>query len=101
MFHIDSQVELDATLGDLYAMISDREIEILQELSATILQYSAQFIEISEAVSELDWYVWYSIESRVNWSHSSILSLALVALRFNYVKPHLTLDNTLDIVKGR
>ncbi|KAG1096434.1 hypothetical protein G6F42_018369 [Rhizopus arrhizus] len=85
MFHIDSQVELDATLGDLHAMISDREIEILQELSATILQYSAQFIEISEAVSELD----------------CILSLALVALRFNYVKPHLTLDNTLDIVKGR
>ncbi|KAL9558568.1 hypothetical protein PS6_001210 [Mucor atramentarius] len=85
MFHTDSQLELDATLGDLHAMISDREIEILQELSATILQYSAQFIEISEALSELD----------------CILSLALVALRFNYVKPHLTLDNTLDIVKGR
>lgn len=57
MFHTDSQLELDATLGDLHAMISDREIEILQELSATILQYSAQFIEISEALSELDWYV--------------------------------------------
>lgn len=37
-------------------MISDREIEILQELSTTILQHSLQFIKASEALSELDWY---------------------------------------------
>ncbi|CAO3656862.1 unnamed protein product [Mucor fragilis] len=77
--------ELDATLGDLHAMISDREIEILQELSTTILQHSLQFIKASEALSELD----------------CILSLAMVALRFSYVKPKLTLENSLDIVKGR
>ncbi|KAL0142774.1 DNA mismatch repair protein MutS [Mucor lusitanicus] len=81
----DRTKELDASLGDLHAMISDREIEILQELSATILQYSTQFIEISDALSELD----------------CILSLAVVALRFSYVKPNLTMDNALDIVKGR
>ncbi|KAK4514100.1 RNA pol II transcription cofactor [Mucor velutinosus] len=69
----DRTKELDATLGDLHAMISDREIEILQELSTTVLQYSTQFIEISEALSELDCYV----------------------------KPNLTMDNSLDVVKGR
>ncbi|KAG2193007.1 hypothetical protein INT46_009809 [Mucor plumbeus] len=77
--------ELDANLGDLYAMISDREIEIMQELSAIVLEYTVQFLEISNALSELD----------------CILSLAIVALQFNYVKPKLTLDNSLDIVKGR
>lgn len=50
-------LELDATLGDLHAMISDREIEIIQELSAIVLKYTVQFLEISEALSELDWYL--------------------------------------------
>lgn len=49
-------LELDANLGDLYAMISDREIEIMQELSAIVLEYTVQFLEISNALSELDWY---------------------------------------------
>ncbi|GAN10577.1 DNA mismatch repair protein msh5 [Mucor ambiguus] len=77
----DRTKELDATLGDLHAMISDREIAILQKLSANILQYSAHFIEVSESLSELD----------------CVLSLAVVALQFSYVKPNLTMDNSLDI----
>ncbi|KAL9547867.1 hypothetical protein MBANPS3_005963 [Mucor bainieri] len=81
----DKTKELDATLGDLHAMIADREIEILQELSATILQHSTHFIAVSDALSELD----------------CILSLAMVALQFSYVKPNLSIDSSLDIVKGR
>ncbi|KAI8636815.1 DNA mismatch repair protein MutS [Parasitella parasitica] len=81
----DQTKELDATLGDLHAMIADREIEIVQELAVSVLKYNTQFLDISDALSELD----------------CILSLAVAAMRFNYVKPNLTLDNSLDIIKGR
>ncbi|CEP08657.1 hypothetical protein [Parasitella parasitica] len=77
--------KLDATLGDLHAIIADREIEIVHEVAVSVLKYTTQFLEISDALSELD----------------CVLSLAVAAMRFNYVKPNLTLDNSLDIIKGR
>jgi DNA mismatch repair ATPase MutS len=38
-------------------MIADKEIEIMQELSKKILQYSNQLTDTVSFLSELDWYL--------------------------------------------
>ncbi|CAO3634182.1 unnamed protein product [Cunninghamella blakesleeana] len=77
--------ELDETLGDIHAMIVDREIEIVQHLGENILQYQESLLLITNTLSELD----------------CILSFSLTALQQNYIKPQITENNDLIIVKGR
>lgn len=36
-------------------MIADKEIEIIQDLSERVLQYTRQFSEVVNILSELDW----------------------------------------------
>lgn len=54
---IFSYIELDENIGDIHAMIADKEIEIMQELSKKILQYSNQLTDTVSFLSELDWYL--------------------------------------------
>jgi hypothetical protein len=42
----------------------------------------------------------FTLSSTPFFCHS-LLSLTMVALRFNYVEPTMTLDDTLVIVQGR
>ncbi|KAI8373882.1 muts domain V-domain-containing protein [Blakeslea trispora] len=81
----DRTKELDQHLGDIHSMITDKEIEILQALSEKVLEHTNDFIYISKVLSELD----------------CILSLTLVALKFNYTEPIMTTNTTLKITKGR
>lgn len=48
--------EMDDHFGDLYGMISDREVEISHELAQYVLQYEALVITISDVCGELDRY---------------------------------------------
>ncbi|KAG2235169.1 hypothetical protein INT48_003513 [Thamnidium elegans] len=81
----DRMKELDETIGDIHAMIADKEIEIIQGLSERVLQHTDHFSEASTLLSELD----------------CLLSLSLAALRFNYVEPTMTMDDSLIITQGR
>lgn len=46
--------EMDSHFGDLYGMISDREIEISHELAQNVLQYEVLLTIVSDICGELD-----------------------------------------------
>jgi DNA mismatch repair protein MSH5 len=46
--------EMDNHFGDLYGMISDREIEISHELTQYVLKYEALLVATSDICGELD-----------------------------------------------
>ncbi|KAI8973857.1 DNA mismatch repair protein MutS [Pilobolus umbonatus] len=77
--------ELDSSIGDIHAMIIDKEIELIQSLSEEIISYSTQLLTTVRALSELD----------------CLISLAVVASRFNYCQPTITDSDDLIIVEGR
>ena len=49
--------EMDSHFGDLYGIISDREIEISHELAQYVLEYEDLLIRCSEICGELDRWV--------------------------------------------
>jgi DNA mismatch repair ATPase MutS len=51
-------IALDESIGDLHAMIADKEIEIIQRLASRVLQYTQSFVEVAHVLSELDWYTY-------------------------------------------
>ncbi|KAI9470796.1 MAG: muts domain V-domain-containing protein [Benjaminiella poitrasii] len=81
----DKTKELDENLGDIHAMIADKEIEIIQGLSEHVLIYTIEFTKIVQLLSELD----------------CLISLTMTALKFNYVQPVITNDDSLTIIEGR
>ncbi|KAF3000149.1 MutS protein msh5 [Curvularia kusanoi] len=93
MFSADDQVyfktsevrEMDNHFGDVYGMISDREIEISHELAQYMLQYEGLFTTCSDMCGELD----------------SLLALAQGAKKYNLVRPRMTLENIVQIEQGR
>lgn len=48
---------MDDHFGDVYGIISDREIEISHELAQFVLQYEELFTTCSDICGELDRYV--------------------------------------------
>jgi DNA mismatch repair protein MSH5 len=46
--------EMDDHFGDLYGMITDREIEISHELAQYVLEYEAMLTAASDVCGELD-----------------------------------------------
>ena len=46
--------EMDDHFGDVYGMISDREIEISHELAQYVLQYEELLMSCSDLCGELD-----------------------------------------------
>lgn len=48
-------IELDESIGDIHAMIVDKEIKIMQKLSSRILACSQDFTDIVHVLSEVDW----------------------------------------------
>ena len=48
--------EMDDHFGDVYGIISDREIEISHELAQFVLQYEELFTSCSDVCGELDTY---------------------------------------------
>ncbi|KAJ4296680.1 hypothetical protein N0V90_006728 [Kalmusia sp. IMI 367209] len=56
-FKNDQMREMDGHFGDLYGIISDREIEISHELTQHVLEYEALLTEISDICGELDRHI--------------------------------------------
>jgi DNA mismatch repair protein MSH5 len=46
---------MDDHFGDLYGLISDREIEISHELAQHVLEYEVLLNKVSDICGELDW----------------------------------------------
>jgi DNA mismatch repair protein MSH5 len=49
---------MDDHFGDIYGIISDREIEISHELAQYVLQYEELLTSCSDVCGELDRYVY-------------------------------------------
>ena len=84
-FKNDQMREMDSHFGDLYGMISDREIEISHELAQFVLDYEKLLTNASDACGELD----------------SILALAQGALAYKLSRPNVQNGNCLQIRGGR
>ncbi|CAO2650650.1 Nn.00g019420.m01.CDS01 [Neocucurbitaria sp. VM-36] len=93
MFSTEDQVyfknsqmrEMDDHFGDVYGIISDREIEISHELAQYVLQYEELLTSCSDICGELD----------------SLLALAQGAKIYKLCRPRMTLDNVIRIDGGR
>ncbi|KAH3979586.1 hypothetical protein HBH70_150560 [Parastagonospora nodorum] len=84
-FKTSEMREMDDHFGDVYGIISDREIEITHELAQYVLQYEELLTMCSDVCGELD----------------SLLALAQGAKLYNLCRPQLTLDNIIRIKGGR
>ncbi|KAF1968338.1 mismatch repair protein 5 [Bimuria novae-zelandiae CBS 107.79] len=93
MFSTEDQVyfknsqmrEMDGHFGDLYGIISDREIEISHELAQYVLEYEELLTTASDVCGELD----------------SILALAQGARLYNLCRPKVSNDNIIRVKGGR
>ncbi len=65
--------------------LKDLEYSIFQDIMVKIQKFSDQLYETSKQIALLDF----------------LLSLAIVAKRYNYVKPVITEDDTIEIIDGR
>ncbi|KAI4708272.1 hypothetical protein J4E89_006894 [Alternaria sp. Ai002NY15] len=77
--------EMDDHFGDVYGIISDREIEISHELAQYLLQYEDLLTSCSDVCGELD----------------SLLALAQGAKIYKLCRPRMTHDNVIRIKGGR
>jgi len=77
--------EMDDHFGDVYGIISDREIEISHELAQYLLQYEELLTSCSDVCGELD----------------SLLALAQGAKIYKLCRPRMTCDNVIRIKGGR
>lgn len=77
--------ELDESIGDMYAMICDKEIEITHELATEVLKYEGMLCIVSEICGELD----------------CLLALAQGARMYKLTRPRITTDNVIKIDGGR
>ncbi|KAF1995853.1 hypothetical protein P154DRAFT_609734 [Amniculicola lignicola CBS 123094] len=84
-FKTNEMREMDDHFGDLYGIISDREIEISHELAQFVLEYETMLLVTSDLCGELD----------------SLLALAQGAKQYNLSRPQVTQDNVIQITNGR
>ncbi|KAL6169067.1 hypothetical protein ACJQWK_05427 [Exserohilum turcicum] len=77
--------EMDDHFGDVYGIISDREIEISHEVAQYLLQYEELLITCSDICGELD----------------SLLALAQGAKMYKLSRPRMTNENIVHVEGGR
>ena len=77
--------ELDNTIGDAFANVCDREIEIAYELAQKVLMDEKMLIDVSDLCGELD----------------SLLALAHGAIQHKLVKPKVVEESVIEIKGGR
>lgn len=93
--------EMDDHFGDVYGIISDREIEISHELAQFALQYEGLFTSCSDLCGELDRWATRSCYATWTYQAFSILALAQGAILYNLIRPRMSLENTIQIKNGR
>ncbi|KAH8727567.1 muts domain V-domain-containing protein [Phaeosphaeriaceae sp. PMI808] len=84
-FKTSEMREMDDHFGDVYGIISDREVEISHELAQYILEYEELLTVCSDVCGELD----------------SLLALAQGAKLYKLSRPRMTLSNNISIKGGR
>ena len=100
-FKTSEMREMDDHFGDLYGMISDREIEICHELAQSILNDEALLTITSDICGELDRLdIRMCLASSVV-NRSSLLALSQGAKLYKLCRPQMTRDNVLHIKGGR
>ncbi|KAK6078726.1 MutS domain V [Seiridium cupressi] len=77
--------EIDEHFGDAYCMIIDREVEILHELSAQVLEHEDAILTASDVIGDLD----------------SLFALAIGSGKYNWIAPVITNENVLYVEAGR
>lgn len=77
--------DLDNTIGDLWTIICDREIEIAHDLAQRVLESEKLILDTSDLCGELD----------------TLLALAHGAAEYKLVRPRMTHENVIDIRGGR
>ncbi|OJJ49749.1 hypothetical protein ASPZODRAFT_59687 [Penicilliopsis zonata CBS 506.65] len=77
--------EMDDCLGDIYALICEKEIEIVHLLAQKLLQFEKVLLEASDICGELD----------------CLLAMVHAASLYNLVRPQMTDEAILDIKGGR
>jgi DNA mismatch repair protein MSH5 len=91
---------MDDHFGDLYGIISDREIEISHELAQFVLEYEVLLTTASDICGELDRYNHPDAVDLETDTHS-LLALAQGAKIYNMSRPSVTRENTVHIRGGR
>ncbi|KAF1911832.1 muts domain V-domain-containing protein [Ampelomyces quisqualis] len=84
-FKTSEMREMDDHFGDVYGIISDREIEISHELAQYVLQYQELLMTCSDICGRLD----------------SLVALAQGAKMYKLCRPRMTTDNLVRIKSGR
>ncbi|KAG9034813.1 MutS protein msh5 [Tulasnella sp. JGI-2019a] len=77
--------DLDLHIGDLRSIITGREIEIMHALQERVMEYEDAMKASCDACSELD----------------CLLSLTTASRIYDFVRPHMTTENMLEITNGR
>ncbi|KAI0662083.1 DNA mismatch repair protein MutS [Cubamyces menziesii] len=77
--------DMDTHIGDLHPAIVDREIEIVQTLQESLLEYAEDIARVCDICAELD----------------CLLSFAAASRSYDYRRPHMTERNVIDIKQGR
>ncbi|CAG8979009.1 hypothetical protein HYALB_00009911 [Hymenoscyphus albidus] len=77
--------EMDRHFGDMYALICDKEIDILHKLAVKILEDENVLVTASDLMGELD----------------CLVALALGARNHNLSPPTMTKSNVIEITRGR
>ncbi|KAF7936017.1 uncharacterized protein EAE98_002236 [Botrytis deweyae] len=77
--------QMDEYIGDMYSMITDREIEIIHHLTVRVLEQENLLVTVSDLCGELD----------------SLVALALGAIKHRFNPPTITQANVIDIRGGR
>ncbi|KAJ3320247.1 MutS protein msh5 [Boothiomyces sp. JEL0866] len=80
-----TMLNLDEEIGDIFNLIGDKEIEILQTIREGIGKIGPVILSMTAAIAKLDCY----------------LSLAEVALKYSYIKPEITTDDCLVLMDSR
>lgn len=84
-FKNEDMIVMDEEYGDLFGMICDREIEIVQLIQQQVLTHASLLQKLAHFCAELD----------------CCCSLAQASLAYSYVKPIITTNNVIEINEGR
>lgn len=85
-YKTDDNRAMDEHFGDIHAIISDLEIEILQEFQSVVLNSKCFLFQVGECFAELEVLVGFARASEIH----------------NYVKPEIEeQEGIIDIKKGR
>lgn len=77
--------ELDKKYGDIQSEITDRQIQIINQLLELIIYKKHLFVNLVKSCAKLD----------------ALIAMSRTALFYKYTKPNLTTEGVIEIINGR